>query len=170
MPVRFFTNLQYRTKLVKRFISIQFGVKINRFGTVFYLSVRIFSSVWFFLRPVLSSNINSTFISIMQYHINHKIHSFIIQYKLIFKTHPFISHIIFLVSGRDHLTCANLTSGHILGLSARLSPSLTSSHSHIYISLGSYTSGSACPSHISSFSHVTTTGTIRPAQFQISHQ
>ena len=52
---------------------------------------------------------------------------------MIFKTHPFISHIIFLVSGRNHLTCANLTSGHILGLSARLSPSLTSSHSHIYI-------------------------------------
>ena len=75
-----------------------------------------------------------------------------------------------MVSGWNLLTCAFLISGHILGLSARLSPSLTSSHSHIYISLGSYTPCSACPSHISSFSHVTTTGTIRPAQFQISHQ
>ena len=87
---------------------------------------------------------------------------------MVFKTHPFISHTVFLVSGRNHLTCAFLTSGHILGLSARLSPSLTSSHSHIYISLGSYTPGSAFPSHISSFSHVTTTRTIRLAQFQIS--
>ena len=31
VPVRFFTNLQYRTKLVKRSGSIRFGVKINRF-------------------------------------------------------------------------------------------------------------------------------------------
>ena len=45
VPVRFFTNLQYRTKLVKRSGSIRFGFKINRFGTVFCLSVRIFSSV-----------------------------------------------------------------------------------------------------------------------------
>ena len=35
VPVRFFTNLQYRTKLVKRSGSIRFGVKINRFSTVF---------------------------------------------------------------------------------------------------------------------------------------
>ena len=36
-----------------------------------------------------------------------------------------------LVSGRNHLTCAFHTSGHILGLSTRLSPSLTISHPHI---------------------------------------
>ena len=35
------------------------------------------------------------------------------------------------VSGRNHLTCAFLTSGHILRLSSRLSPSLTTSHPHI---------------------------------------
>ena len=35
------------------------------------------------------------------------------------------------VSGRNHLTCAFHTSGHILGLSTRLSPSLTISHPHI---------------------------------------
>ena len=36
-----------------------------------------------------------------------------------------------LVSGRNHLTCAFHTSGYILGLSTRLSPSLTISHPHI---------------------------------------
>ena len=42
----------------------------------------------------------------------------------------------------------------------------TQSQSHIltYSLSGSYMFGSACPSHISSFSHLTTTGTIRPAQ------
>ena len=35
------------------------------------------------------------------------------------------------VFGRNHLTCAFLTSGHILRLSSRLSPSLTTSHPHI---------------------------------------
>ena len=36
-----------------------------------------------------------------------------------------------LVSGRNHLTCAFLTSGHMLRLSFRLSPSLTTLHPHI---------------------------------------
>ena len=35
VPVRFFTNLQYHTKLVKWSGFIRFGVKINRFGMVF---------------------------------------------------------------------------------------------------------------------------------------
>ena len=46
VPVRLLTNLQYRTKLVKRSGSIRLGVKTNQFGTVFYLSVRIFG--WIF--------------------------------------------------------------------------------------------------------------------------
>ena len=74
-----------------------------------------------------------------------------------------------LVSGRNHLTCAFLTSGHILGLSTRLSPSLTTSHPHIQFP-GSYPPGSAYPSHIFILFHVTTIGTILQAQFQISHQ
>ena len=98
----------------------------------------------------------------------------------IYTTHTSLTHVIShlttllfitqynLVSNRNHFSCVFLISGYILGLSAQLSPSshiITFLHFIYWVAIRPV---SAFLFHNSSFSYVTTTGTIRPAQFQIS--